>query len=1228
MKAVSTICLILLFWSCEDRTNNKPGPGSDIQPTAPQLRDSIQPVINSYGDTLLTGVPVILAGRTPDPDGLTKASPIPAGKPKVVPAHQNIRKLPTELRTQAVHVIDLLKSSPEGSSNSNFVLRNSTGDSLPTGIPIPTEGKVVPCIFPQSIPGMPPGMKDNASMDLRYLDVYHGMLSSQVISIIEDNQGRIWLGTTGGGVSMYNGHTFTHFGKMEGLSGSWITCILEDHEGKLWFGTLGEGLIVYDGETFRHYTEKEGLSNNTVECLLEDRQKNLWIGSSGGGISKLSGQTFTHYTIREGLSSNWVQCISEDSKGLLWIGTAEGVNSFDGEQILTYSESKIPAAIPVSSIVEDSQGRLWIGTNGSGAILFDQGTFTHYTEEEGLSHNSVECIVEDSQGILWIGTTGGGVNSFDGGNIMHIAEDQGLSGTWVITILEDSSRNLWFGTIGGGVSILNNHSFIQITENEGLSSRAVYSILEDTKGRLWFGTMFGGLSMYDGTSFYQYTGKAGLSSNTIESILEDSRGNLWFGTGGGGVIMFDGQVFRNFTVKEGFCNHSIGSILEDRKGNIWFGSYGGGVIKFDGETFTHYSESEGFSNNVVESMLEDRKGRLWFGTLGGGVSLFDGVAFTHLTKNEGLSSNLIGSMTEDRHGNLWFGSMTAGAMLYDGATFSYYTGKEGLKGNLVQSIIEDKQGNIWLSTEQGLNLIKFDQADSEPRLYSFGLQDGLKGMHFLQNSVLQDDKGRIWWGSNKSLTMLDMNNFQVSTRAPRLQLNRIDLNGAFVDFRHLDEMGGREMEIGQMARFNNYPGDLKLPHHLDHLSFHFSAIDWSAPHKIRYRYKVEGFNENWSRLTAEPKAEYRNLGYGSYTFMVQAMGEAQIWSEPFEYSFSIKPPWWHSWWARSTYGLLGILLVIALIQWRTFSLRKRQKELENTVQERTLEISEKNEELNLQNEHLASQRDEIQDQKDRIEKQKQAITDSIEYAKRIQTATLPPDELMIYMLPKHFILYKPLDIVSGDFYWLTQKAGKIIVAVADCTGHGVPGAFMSMLGSALLNDIVNNMNSMQAHLILNELRDRVIASLRQTGKTDEARDGMDIALCILDKEQLTLQYAGAHQPLYHVRKGQLTVVKADMMPIGISSEAGRSFTNHEISLLKDDAVYMCSDGYVDQLGGDRRKRFTTSRFKSLLLDMENRIMHEQKEILDSALSDWMGLTGLYAREYEQIDDVIVLGLRV
>jgi len=1177
----------------------------------PVTGDSIQDLINSQGVRVKTGVPLPVQGRVIDPETAARPLAIPAGDPRKVPANLNVHRIPDDLPSWSFQITDLLGSPYPEMDISSFVLLNSRGDTLPTGIPLPAKGREVPCIQPQPVLTIAPGIHENASIDIHYLDVYHGMISSQVISMLEDSRGNIWFGSIGGGAARYDGQTLTQFAGEEGLSGSWITAMLEDREGKLWFGTVGEGVIQYNGETFTHFTEKEGLSNNTIEALHEDSRGNLWIGTTDGGVSKYDGSSFTHYTIKEGLSSNKVLSILEDKQGNLWFGTLNGVSMYNGE-VFSYYSLDGSADYPVNSILEDRDGNLWFGTAGGGARRFNGESYVSYTKKEGLSSNMIEAILEDSFGNLWFGTTGGGVSMYRGNTLTHYTENEGLSGSWIISILEDRQGNLWFGSLGDGVSILNNQSFRHFTEKEGLNSRAIYSMLEDHQGKLWFGSMYGGVSMYDGKSFSHYTEIEGLAYNTVESILEDSQGNLWFGLGSGGVSMFNGKSFTHFTSEEGFSNNSVGSMLEDGPGNIWFGTYGGGLIRYNGTFFTHFTEAEGLGSNMVESLLEDSQGRLWIGTLGG-VSMYNGEEVTNFCEREGLSSNLIGCITEDSRGNLWFGTMTRGACMFDGHRFTIYTKNEGLSDNHIQSIVEDSNGNIWLSTGHGLNMIDLTEGHDTVQIHKYGLQDGLKGIHFLQNSVLSDSKDRLWWGSNAGLSMLDINAFETVNLAPDMHLTSIDINGAFIDY--------RSKSFGKVASYSNYPLNLELPYYKNHLTFHYSAIDWQAPHKIRYSYRISGLDDSWSDPSDEAKADYRNLPYGTHTFQVRAIGAAQIWSDPLEYIFTISPPWWHSWWARAGYGILGLLIVLGLIQWRTASLKRRQKELENTVHDRTREISEKNEELEQQNLNLALQRDEIHNQK-------QAITDSIEYAKRIQTATLPPGEVLKHLLPKHFILYKPLQIVSGDFYWLTRKQEKIIVAVADCTGHGVPGAFMSMLGSALLNDIVNNLDALQANLILDELRDRVILSLRQTGEADEARDGMDISLCIIDRENMQLQYAGAHNPLYIIRDGGLIELKADMMPIGISPEAKKPFTNHELALRKDDALYLFTDGYVDQFGGERRKRFMTSRFKSLLIDIQDKSMSDQKSVLEGSMHEWMGLTGLYKKVYEQIDDIVIMGIKV
>ena len=286
-------------------------------------------------------------------------------------------------------------------------------------------------------------------------------------------------------------------------------------------------------------------------------------------------------------------------------------------------------------------------------------------------------------------------------------------------------------------------------------------------------------------------------------------------------------------------------------------------------------------------------------------------------------------------------------------------------------------------------------------------------------------------------------------------------------------------------------------------------------------------------------------------------------------------------------------------------------------------LNEQNIQINQQKEEIEAQRDEIQAQRDLVMKQKEEITDSIHYAQRIQKAVLPSDTLANEILPEHFILFRPRDIVSGDFYWMTKKNDRIITVAADCTGHGVPGAFMSMLGVSFLNEIVNKLDYPEAHTILNHLRDYVKTTLDQTGKKDEAKDGMDISLTIYDFKKKTLEYAGAYNPLYIFRKGEEEVIeyKADKMPIGIYIKEKESFTKNTIKLKPGDTIYTFSDGFVDQFGGEHGRKFMSKPFKALLMSMQNKPMAEQKEILNKTFDDWRG-------EIAQIDDVIIIGVRI
>ena len=283
--------------------------------------------------------------------------------------------------------------------------------------------------------------------------------------------------------------------------------------------------------------------------------------------------------------------------------------------------------------------------------------------------------------------------------------------------------------------------------------------------------------------------------------------------------------------------------------------------------------------------------------------------------------------------------------------------------------------------------------------------------------------------------------------------------------------------------------------------------------------------------------------------------------------------------------------------------------------------------LQEQNEKINRQKIEIEAQRDLAHQQKKDITDSIEYAKRIQSALLPPQNFIKRNLPEHFILFKPRDIVSGDFYWMMNKDGKIIIAAADCTGHGVPGAFMSMLGTAFLNEIVTkiienkHIYSLQANEILNQLRNYIIDSLHQTGEDTESKDGIDMSLCIIDSEKQKIQFAGAHNPLYIIKEDKIEVIKGDRMPVSIHSNALKSFTNHDFDFKENDIIYMFSDGYYDQIGGPKNRKFMSRNFQELLVDIHKKPMSVQKEILDKTFTDWKD-------NNIQLDDILVIGIKL
>lgn len=440
-------------------------------------------------------------------------------------------------------------------------------------------------------------------------------------------------------------------------------------------------------------------------------------------------------------------------------------------------------------------------------------------------------------------------------------------------------------------------------------------------------------------------------------------------------------------------------------------------------------------------------------------------------------------------------------------------------------------------------------------------------------------------------------------------IRQVEVNGEVMNY-NPNLKGEDHSSVGEKYEpFNHTPRSLSLTYDRNNLIFRYSV---NGDFKERqFQFRLLGLNDEWSQPTMENKVDFKSLPAGKYTFQVKPYGDDEVVSD--ELAFTIKPPFWLSWYAKTIYILVGLLFILFVIRIRTYRLRKHQKFLEQEIRLATSEIRN-------QKQEVEKQRDFAEDQKAIVQRKNEEILDSINYSKRLQDAILPSIASIKEEFEDAFVLFKPKDIVSGDFYWMEKYEGLTMLAVADCTGHGVPGAMVSVVCANALNKVVLEMGKKDPAEILNETRKLVIETFSKS--SEDVKDGMDISLCVFNEDKSELKWAGANNPLWIIRKEkeEVEMIKADKQPIGKYGLA-KPFTTHKVEVGKNDRIYMFSDGYVDQFGGPKGKKLKSSKFKQLLLSKSTESMNGQKMNLDNALSSWKG-------SLEQIDDICIVGVLV
>ena len=957
----------------------------------------------------------------------------------------------------------------------------------------------------------------------------------------------------------------------------------------------------------------KSITASEVSCVVEDQNGILWF-STRDGISKFNSNKikFKHFDIKPGnpkwMQDRWPFAFSEDSHGQIWVGTYQGngiyVYNKSKNTFRSLSPSNSPGALKCANdilvIYKDSKNQMWVCSNGSGLACYDEkkDRFQFYQADSlnphSIASNITNGIIEDKTGSLWIPT------------------EKGLS---------KFNRNTKLFT--------NYYPVSTSKQADSDRSNALSCILIDEDGVIWLGTESIGLVKlsFDGQGKPHYkffrniaSDPNSISSNQIFAIAKAEGGKIWIGTNGAGLNLFDPKTerFKRYTVKDGLSNNVVYGMQSDPKGRVW-ASTNFGLSMLDPKTqkFKNYTVNQGLQSNEFNqgAYFIDSQGLMYFGGVRG-YNVFDPlsiqsdsamakVVFTDFklfnqSVVPGEHSPLQQSITYAKELKLNYHQRD---FTFEFAATHFASPTDNQYAYQIEGYHKDW---VYLGNNHSISFTSFPSGEYILKVKACN-GDGIWGNEYATIKIIITPP---FWKTNSfyflvAISMGLLIVFFIKHREKKLihETQRLENK---VRERTLKISEQNEELIVQKEEILAQAEELEsINEQLEKLSLVASKTD-NAVIIMDSKGNVEWVNEGFTKLYGLDITEFTSL-YGIN--ICQNSKHPDIENIFHTCSFEKK---------TISYESINITKT------------KEEKWSQTTL---TPVLNENGEVSKVV--AIDSDISKLKIAEEQIYAQNKQITDSIQYARRIQSAIMPPEELITEMFPASFILFEPRDIVSGDFFWASsfwssrKQSDQWVVAVADCTGHGVPGAFMSMLGIAFLNEIVSNAShtglELSAASILEQLRKKIIHSLHQTGKSQENKDGMDISLFILDKKHEQLEFAGANNSMLIVRQGELIELKADKMPVGIYMGNEKKFTSHQIRIKKGDNLYLFSDGYVDQFGGPKGRKFLKSHFKELILSISGLEPQAQKQQLEVRLDQWQ--YG-FDNRYDQIDDITILGLEI
>jgi ligand-binding sensor domain-containing protein/serine phosphatase RsbU (regulator of sigma subunit) len=1011
-----------------------------------------------------------------------------------------------------------------------------------------------------------------------------------VYTISQSSNGFLWVGT-GSGISRFDGFSFFNVPYPDSAAGRYPTISLKDKKGTLWFG-CSDGSVFYAKEN--KLTPVLISNSKSISDIVEGPGGFVYIIPQGNAIFRVNPEKPEE--IKQFSISSDINMFSASfaASGRLLIGSQGNIlvcKLENDSASVSYVINGFDYSNITSIHVANDSSRFIVGTDGNGLFHlkisdhnYDLKRFNSHPEWISLS---IQSIYKDSENNFWISTFGDGVIQFQLSENFETVQltrlyngTSGLGFDDVKTVFQDIEGNYWFGLYGGGISILTSYAFGYYSLGKNpVENDIIY--VTGINDKYLLGTPIG-FHLFDPVSgkSVSFTDLSRQIGNTeITSYYLDKEKNLWIGTGGKGLFVRNNSGSVRLFCRTGDSGADFIKDIDMDNRNVWVATTNGVFVydKNSGKRKQVYDINNGLPHNFINTILLAHDGNTYIGTESDRIYKIDSD-FNITPYSEvmyGSTMNKVLSFSQNRDGVLWAATKGNGIFECFKDSISSISRSNDLMSNYCYSILADSENNIWVGHDKGFS--RFNPETGVMKIYG---KDFAKSGVCNPDAMYESADKKIFIGTTEGLIVYDIKKDRKSEIPPYNNINYILINDIRYDYRT----------------------SFTLPYKKNYtVRISYTGINFSDPEKVYYSTNMVNVDEDWTKMTTERERTI-GLTYGKYRFSLISVNEEGLSREtPVSFEMLIKPPLWMRWW----FVILSIAVlagaVIVIIRERDKSQKKIQEYLENELEARTSVVMKQKGEIELQN----------------IE-----ITDSINYAKRIQSSILPDITKLKETFNDAFIFFHPRDIVSGDFYWFDKlEDDKFILVCADSTGHGVPGAFMSMIGSTLLQDIVTRKRISRPSEILTLLDKQIFSTLNQNVELGVSNDGMDMVVCEINVKTRHVRFASAMRPVIIVLDGEPYYIKGNRSSVGGESVIEKYFDDQEYYLNPGDTLYLFSDGLPDQFGGLDGKKMKIARLKRVIEQVSKLEMDQQQEAMSKFYFEWKG-------EYDQVDDILLMGVRV